>query len=111
MNLCHFLASPFEYIDNCVHVFSCTFNKGRFDLFCCSYYCTGCHEHFSPVTVEKIVMEGYWPGSPKQFNHVFSEELFRLWDSVRKHMPGTSETAFLRSVGNISSERGRVCKV
>ena len=55
-------------------------------------------------------MEGCWPGSPKQFNHVFSEQLFRLWDSVRKHMPGTSETAFLRSLGNISSERGRVCK-
>jgi hypothetical protein len=53
-------------------------------------------------------MEGYWPGSPKQISHVFSEELFRLWDSVRKHMPGTSETAFLRAVGDISSERGRV---
>ena len=73
------LSLHFEYMNyNCVYVFSFTFYEGRFDLFCCSYYCTGCHEHFSPVTVEKIIMEGYWPGSPKQFNHVFSEELFRL---------------------------------
>ncbi len=55
-------------------------------------------------------MEGYWPGSPKQFYHVFSEYLFKLWDSAKKHMPGTSETAFLKSLGNLSSERGRVCK-
>ena len=52
-------------------------------------------------------MEGYWPGSPKQFNHVFSEHFLEY---VKKHMPGTSETAFLKSLGNLSSERGRVCK-
>ena len=25
-------------------------------------------------------------------------------------MPGTSETAFIKSLGSISSEKGRVCK-
>lgn len=74
----------------------------------CSYHCTGCGGHFSPLTLEKIINEGYWPGSPANLNYVFSEDVFRLWDSIRKHMPGTSEAAFIKSLGCISSEKGRV---
>ena len=58
--------------------------------------------------MEKIISEGYWPGGPKNFNYVFCEDVFRVWDSLRKYMPGTSETAFLKSLASISSEKGRV---
>ena len=85
------------------------FYLGRYDLCHCTYYCNNCDEQCSPATLDKIINEGYWPGSPTTFNHAFSEDVFRLWDSVRKHMPGTSETAFLRSLGDLSRKRGRVC--
>jgi hypothetical protein len=73
------------------------------------YQCGNCEQQYSPLSLDKLIGEGYWPGSPNQFNQVFSDDLFRLWDSVRKHMPGTSESAFIRSLGTISSEKGRVC--
>ena len=76
----------------------------------CMYQCGNCDKAYSPLSLEKIISESYWPGNPKHFNHVFSHDLFRLWDSVRKHMPGTSETAFItESLGNLSSNNGRVC--
>lgn len=94
-----------------IHYFISCFILGRYDLFHSLYYCNNCDEQFSLTSLETIISEGYWPGNPKQLNHVFSQDVFRLWDYVRKHMPGTSETAFLRSLGNISSEKGRVCNI
>ncbi|XP_028417750.1 uncharacterized protein LOC114542274 [Dendronephthya gigantea] len=82
-------------------------SRGRYDLSLCMYRCGNCDKAYSPLSLEKIISEGYWPGNPKHFNHVFSQDLFRLWDSVRKHMPGTSESAFIRSLGNLSSNNGR----
>ena len=79
-------------------------------MFLFNYQCNSCGKQFSPLKMEKIITEGYWPGSPTQLNHVFSEDVFKLWDSVRKNMPGTSETAFLRSLGILSSDKGRVCR-
>ncbi|XP_028415546.1 uncharacterized protein LOC114538616 isoform X3 [Dendronephthya gigantea] len=81
--------------------------KGRFDLYSFTYSCTGCDQQFSPLTLEKIINEGYWPGGPKNLNYIFCEDVFRVWDSLRKYMPGTSETAFRRSLASISSEKGR----
>lgn len=82
--------------------------SGRFDLYLFTYSCSGCDQQFSPLTLEKIINEGYWPGGPKNFNYVFCENVFRVWDSLRKYMPGTSETAFLKSLASISSVKGRV---
>ena len=73
------------------------------------YQCGNCELQYSPLSLDKLISEGYWPGSPKQFNHIFSEDLFHLWDSVRKHMPGTSKSTFIRSLRTISSKNGRVC--
>ena len=81
---------------------------GRFDFNLHSYSCSGCGAQFSPLSLERILNEGYWPGSPKNLNYVFSAGVFKLWDSIRKQMPGTSEAAFLKSIGSISSEKGRV---
>jgi hypothetical protein len=74
------------------------FIAGRFDLYLFTYSCTGCDQQFSPLTLEKIINEGYWPGGPKNLNYIFCEDVFRVWDSLRKYMPGTSETAFLKSL-------------
>jgi hypothetical protein len=87
------------------------FLPGRFDLYSFSYSRTGCDQHFSPLTLNKLINEGYWPGGPKNLNYVFCEDVFRLWDSFRKHMPGTSETAFIRSLASISSAKGRVSRM
>ena len=63
--------------------------SGRFDLHLFTYSCSGCDQQFSPLTLEKIINEGYWPGGPKNFNYVFCENVFRVWDSLHKYMPGT----------------------
>ena len=55
-----------------------------------------------------MVHAGYWPGSPTDTSYVFDQQLFYLWDSLQKRMPGTSETSFVRALEDVSVLKGRV---
>ena len=55
-----------------------------------------------------VVHPGYWPGSPTDTSYVFDQQLFYLWDSLQKRMPGTSETSFVRALEDVSVLKGRV---
>jgi len=81
--------------------------KGRYDLFKYNVVCSDCGAIFDPFTLEVILDSGYWPGSPVRINYLIKEDVFVLWDTFRKRMPGSSERAFLLSLCDISKENGR----
>jgi hypothetical protein len=60
-----------------------------------------------PMSVTNI-NEGYWPGSPCQVNYLFDQKVFRVWESFQMWMPGSSESAFIKALEDISSAKGRV---
>ena len=55
-----------------------------------------------------MVQAGYWPGSPTDTSYVFDQQLFYLWDSLQRRMPGTSESSFIRALEDVSVMNGRV---
>lgn len=55
-----------------------------------------------------VVQAGYWPRSPTDTSYVFDQQLFKLWDSIQKRMPGTSESSFIRALEDVSVMKGRV---
>ena len=63
-----------------------------------------------PFNLEIILKSGYWPGSPVSRNYLFSEKLVVFRDSIRKRMPGSSETTFLMAPRNICFKNGCVRK-
>lgn len=83
-------------------------STGRFDLNWFTVHCSSCQWKWSPISVDSIIESGWWPGSPENFHYIFSQDVFNLWDAFRKRMPGSSQSAFVRSLEDISSSRGRV---
>ncbi|XP_046863236.1 uncharacterized protein LOC124456981 [Xenia sp. Carnegie-2017] len=81
--------------------------EGRFDLNWFTVHCSSCQWKWSPISVDSIIESGWWPGSPENFHYIFSQDVFNLWDAFRKRMPGSSQSAFVRSLEDISSSRGR----
>jgi hypothetical protein len=81
---------------------------GRFDFNKPYYQCENCGKD-TRYSLSTIVEAGYWPGSPNDSSYLFHQDLFFLWDSLQKRMPGTSEAAFVRGLEDISSLKGRVC--
>ena len=55
-----------------------------------------------------VVQAGYWPGSPTDTSYVFDQQLFKLWDSIKKRMPGTLESLFIQALEDVSVMKGRV---
>ena len=55
-----------------------------------------------------LVHSGYWPGSPTDTSYVFDQQLFHLWDTCQKRMPGTSESSFIRALEDVSVMKGGV---
>ena len=55
-----------------------------------------------------IIESGFWPGSPENVNYLFDQKLFSLWDAFRKCMPGSSQTAFIRSLEDLSLSKNRL---
>ena len=55
-----------------------------------------------------VVQAGYWPGSPTDISYVFDQQLFKLWDSIKKRMPGTSESSFILALEDVSVMKGRL---
>ena len=56
----------------------------------------------------RVIGAGYWPGSPKDCSYFFAQDLFSQWDFLQKRLPGTSEVAFLKALGDFSKSKGRV---
>ncbi|XP_015750745.1 PREDICTED: uncharacterized protein LOC107330695 [Acropora digitifera] len=65
--------------------------KGRFDFNKYAVHCRNCNDVTPSWTIRDVLQTGYWPGSPSETSYVFDQQLFRLWDSLQKRMPGTSE--------------------
>ena len=51
---------------------------------------------------------GYWPGSPTNSSYFFDYDVFHFWDTVQKNMPGSSCSAFVKTLAQISEKKGRV---
>ena len=81
---------------------------GRFDLNKFTVQCSGCQACNPSWSLCDVVQAGYWPGSPTDTSYVFDQQLFYLWDSLQKRMPGTSESSFIRALEDVSVMRGRV---
>lgn len=81
---------------------------GRFDLKKFVVHCKKCNAISPSWTVTDIVQAGYWPASPTDTSYVFDQQLFQLWYSLQKRMPGTSESSFIRALEDISAINGRV---
>lgn len=52
--------------------------------------------------------EGYWPATLANTQYLFSQDLLTKWNLLQKHLPGSSESGFLRSLEDFSILRGRV---
>ena len=70
--------------------------------------CKSCGERNNPFKMSTIMSSGYWFASPENFFYLFSNEVFEVWDSFRKNMPGSSEMAFLKSLDQFTENYGRV---
>ena len=89
--------------------FLCSFLlSGRFDFNDYTVVCNDCGHKINPWSLKNIIAAGYWPGSPKDLNYLFDQNLFRQWDFVQKRLPGTSEVSFLKALGDLSQAKGRV---
>ena len=51
---------------------------------------------------------GYWHGSPTNSSYFFDYDVFHFWDTVQKNMPGSSCSAFVKTLAQISEKKGRV---
>eukprot|EP00794_Sanderia_malayensis_P005818 gene5818-6514_t len=81
--------------------------QGRYDLLKPKYHCDYCNEDIDVFTCTSLIRSGYWPGSMGNISYIFDEQLFIFWDKLKSFMPGTSESAFLRSLEDISMDRNR----
>lgn len=81
---------------------------GRFDLHKFTIRCNVCNSIYDPFEAVNVVRHGFWPSNCSNVSYLFSNDLFYLWDSFRKNMPGSSMRAFIRSLEDISSLHGRV---
>ena len=81
---------------------------GRFDFNKYAVHCRNCNDVTPSWTVRDVVQAGYWPGSPSETSNVFDQQLCRLWDSLQKRMPGTSESSFIRALEDVSAMSGGV---
>ena len=93
----------------CCRLLYCCVVIGRFDLDKVDFRCSACNYFWSPWSLESVIRLGFWPGSPCNIIHIFDVDLFMQWDLMQKRMPGVSERAFLKSLEDYSSEKGRVC--
>lgn len=70
--------------------------------------CNSCSHTVDPFSFKSLSKAKLWPGSPESGAYFFDQEVFSLWNSFSKRMPGSSENAFIMSLNDISVEKGRV---
>eukprot|EP00794_Sanderia_malayensis_P013481 gene13481-14877_t len=81
--------------------------QGGYDFLKHKYRCDYCMEDVDPFTPTSLLESHYWPGSMGNVSYIFDEELLVFGDKLKSFMPGTSESAFLRSLEDLSKERNR----
>ena len=70
--------------------------------------CQKCENLDDPFQLRTVLESGFWPSTPVNASHLFDEEVFRFWDSLRKNAPGTSENAFIEVLNTITRFHGRI---
>ena len=83
-------------------------NSGRFDFNWFTVHCSSCTWSWSPASISSVIQSGFWPGNPVNMSTFYDQKLFSLWDAFRKQMPGSSQTAFLSSLEDLSQAKNRV---
>lgn len=84
------------------------FLQGRYELKSFTTVCRSCGGCSDPFNHFNLLSSGYCFASPVNVLYLFTNDVFQLWDVFRKNMPGSSETAFLKSLDQVSHEFGRV---
>lgn len=84
---------------------------GRFELFQYNLVCLECGYIQNPFTIKKVIESGFWSTSPKKYYTLITSNVLQMWDNLRKHMPGTSEKAFLDSLNDLTLINGRNGKI
>ena len=80
---------------------------GRYDLMDAAIVCHNCNTAFTDDF--GMIHEGYWPGSTTgRSPYIFDQDLFRFFSMLRLHSPGVSYGAFIKTLEQMSAERGRV---
>lgn len=77
---------------------------GQLDLHLPKWMCGSCNST-SDVLPARL---GYWPGSPTNAPYLFYYDVFHLWDTMQKNMPGSSCSAYVKTMAQISEKKGRV---
>ncbi|XP_066911104.1 uncharacterized protein, partial [Clytia hemisphaerica] len=81
--------------------------KGKFELLQSILRCCKCERITDPFTLSNILSSGFWPSSPTHFGCLIDVDVFLTWDQFKKHMPGSSSTAFLDSLNDLTLYFGR----
>ncbi len=79
---------------------------GRFDLNYPEFKCSEC-EGVMIAAENDFISSGWWPGSPKNMNYLFSADLLIMWNHLVHKTPGTSERKFIETLCEISKRSGR----
>ena len=85
-----------------------------FGKFCLNLYytkCDDCNTVEDPFTIRNILRSGFRPSSPVTFSYLVRQEVLHFWDELRKHAPGTSESAFLEVLNTLTVFHGRVSHI
>ncbi|PFX21550.1 hypothetical protein AWC38_SpisGene13955 [Stylophora pistillata] len=80
---------------------------GQFDISKSTIQCSQCNFVSLSWSLSDVIHAGYWPGSPRDTNYVFCQQLFHLWDAFQKRVLGTSESSFIRALEDTSVMKGR----
>lgn len=71
--------------------------------------CTNCCAAFTDDF--GMIHEGYWPGSTTgRSPYMFDQDVFRFFSMLRLYSPGLSYSAFIKTLEQMSLEKGRVYK-
>ena len=69
--------------------------------------CTDCNWAFTDDF--GLIHEGYWPGTTTgRSPYMFDQDVFRFFSVLRLHSPGVSYSAFIKTLEQLSVEKGRV---
>lgn len=89
---------------------TCSIFIGCFDLIKHKDMCTDFSYLYDPFNIEMFLKSVFWPGSVVNINYLVQEDVFVIWDAIRKRIPGSCQR-FRVSLNDVAYERGRVRKV
>lgn len=84
--------------------------SARFDLRIPIWSCPRC-ESTEEIRHLDLVRCGFFRASPVNLCTVVHEDVFVMWQELRSHSPGTSLTAFVRSIQKMGATYGCVSRL